>query len=167
MNTTYFLNCAAGNIFNTKTSPALPKTYYIGLSTSAPAINGTGVNEPSTDAGYARVKLSSLGEPVDGVVTNSQAINFNESTASWGTITHFVIYDSARSARCRRRSFRRCARCCRRRRPRPSIRIFIRRTPNASHHRNGPRHDAQGPEGHGHAAHDGPGQGGDLLGHPV
>ena len=86
MNTTYFLNCAAGNIFNTKTSPALPKTYYIGLSTSAPAINGTGVNEPSTDAGYARVKLSSLGEPVDGVVTNSQAINFNESTASWGTI---------------------------------------------------------------------------------
>ena len=80
MNTTYFLNCAAGNIFNTKTSPALPKTYYIGLSTSAPAINGTGVNEPSTDAGYARVKLSSLGEPVDGVVTNSQAINFNEST---------------------------------------------------------------------------------------
>ena len=82
MNTTYFLNCAAGNIFNTKTSPALPKTYYIGLSTSAPA-------------GYARVKLSSLGEPVDGVVTNSQAINFNESTASWGTITHFVIYDSA------------------------------------------------------------------------
>ena len=73
----------------------LPMTYYIGLSTSAPAINGTGVNEPSTDAGYARVKLSSLGEPVDGVVTNSQAINFNESTASWGTITHFVIYDSA------------------------------------------------------------------------
>ena len=56
MNTTYFLNCAAGNIFNTKTSPALPKTYYIGLSTSAPAINGTGVNEPSTAAGYARVK---------------------------------------------------------------------------------------------------------------
>ena len=86
MNTTYFLNCAAGNIFNTKTSPALPKTYYIGLSTSAPAINGTGVNEPSTDAGYARVKLSSLGEPVDGVVTNSQAINFNESTASWATV---------------------------------------------------------------------------------
>lgn len=42
MNTTYFLNCAAGNIFNTKTSPALPKTYYIGLSTSAPAINGSG-----------------------------------------------------------------------------------------------------------------------------
>ena len=78
MNTTYFLNCAAGNIFNTKTSPALPKTYYIGLSTSAPAINGTGVNEPSTDAGYARVKLSSLGGPVDGVVTNRLLTSMNQ-----------------------------------------------------------------------------------------
>lgn len=95
MNTTYFLNCAAGNIFNTKTSPALPTNYYIGLSTSAPAISGSGVTEPSIDAGYARVRLTSLSEPNDGVVTNSQAINFNESTASWGTITHFVIFDSA------------------------------------------------------------------------
>ena len=50
MNTTYFLNCAAGNIFNTKTSPALPKTYYIGLSTSAPAINGTGFLSPHENA---------------------------------------------------------------------------------------------------------------------
>lgn len=95
MNTTYFLNCAAGNIFNTKTSPALPTNYYIGLSTSAPTISGSGVTEPSIDAGYARVRLTSLSEPNDGVVTNSQAINFNESTASWGTITHFVIFDSA------------------------------------------------------------------------
>mgnify|MGYP006962935682 CR=1 FL=1 len=95
MNTTYFLNCAAGNIFNTKTSPALPTNYYIGLSTSAPAISGSGVTEPSADAGYARVRLTSLSEPTDGIVTNSQAINFNESTASWGTITHFVIFDSA------------------------------------------------------------------------
>ena len=94
MNTTYFLNCVAGNVFNTKTSPALPTTYYIGLSTTAPNVNGTGVDEPSTDAGYARVQLTTLSEPLDGVVTNSQAINFNESTASWGTITHFVIYDA-------------------------------------------------------------------------
>lgn len=95
MNTNYFLNCVAGNLFQTKTSPAMPTEYYIGLSTSEPNVSGSGVNEPSTDAGYSRVKLTSLSEPVDGVVTNSLAINFNESTASWGTITHFVIYDSA------------------------------------------------------------------------
>lgn len=95
MNTNYFLNCVSGNLFQTKTSPAMPTEYYIGLSTSEPNGSGANVNEPSTDAGYARVKLTSLSEPVDGVVTNSLAINFNESTASWGTITHFVIYDSA------------------------------------------------------------------------
>lgn len=94
MNTNYFLNCVAGNVFNSLTSPALPTTYYIGLSSSAPNVGGSGVTEPSVDAGYARVRLTSLSEPADGVVTNEQAINFNESTASWGTITHFVIYDS-------------------------------------------------------------------------
>lgn len=94
MNTNYFLNCSAGNLFGTKTDPAIPTAYYIGLSTTAPNVNGTGVDEPSIDAGYARVQLTSLSEPLDGVVTNKQAINFNESTASWGTVTHFVIYDS-------------------------------------------------------------------------
>lgn len=95
MNTTYFLNAVAGNLFQTKTSPALPTQYYIGLSSTAPNIDGTNVGEPNSNAGYARVELTSLGEPTDGVVTNELAINFNESTASWGTITHFVIYDAA------------------------------------------------------------------------
>lgn len=94
MNTNYFLNCVAGNLFHTKTSPAVPTTYYIGLSTAAPSAEGTGVAEPSTSAGYARVELTNLGQPENGVVTNINAINFNESTASWGTVTHFVIYDS-------------------------------------------------------------------------
>lgn len=95
MNTTYFLNCAAGNLFNTKTTPAIPEKYYLGLSVSAPNPDGTGVDEPPTEAGYARVELINLGEPENGVVTNSEAINFAESTASWGTVTHFVIYDTA------------------------------------------------------------------------
>lgn len=94
MNTTYFLNLAAGNIFQTKTTPAIPTKLYVGLSTTAPNINGTGVNEPDASAAYARVELTSLSEPVDGVVTNQYAINFPESTASWGNVTHFVIYDS-------------------------------------------------------------------------
>ena len=94
MNTTYFLNCASGNLFGTKKSPAIPTKYFIGLSTTAPNVSGANVNEPSTSAGYARVELTMLSEPTAGVVTNNQAINFNESTASWGTITHFVIYDS-------------------------------------------------------------------------
>lgn len=58
MNTNYFLNCVAGNVFGTKTDPAIPTTYYIGLSTTTPNTNGSGVDEPSTVAGYARVQLS-------------------------------------------------------------------------------------------------------------
>ena len=94
MNTTYFLNCVAGNVFRSKTNPAIPTNYYIGLSKSAPSIDGTGSDEPPAEAGYARVRLANLSEPTDGVVTNTAAINFDESTANWGTITHFVIYDS-------------------------------------------------------------------------
>lgn len=94
MNTKYFLNLVAGNVFRSKETPAIPTKYYLGLSTSAPDTNGSNVTEPSSSAGYARVELASLGEPADGLVTNQQAINFNESTSGWGTITHFVVYDA-------------------------------------------------------------------------
>lgn len=94
MNTTYFLNCVAGNVFQSKKTPAIPSTYYIGLSTTSPSPSGTGANEPASSTGYARVELTSLSEPNSGVVTNESDINFNESLSSWGTITHFVIYDS-------------------------------------------------------------------------
>lgn len=97
MVTTYFKNLVAGNVFGSKTTPAIPSTYYIGLSTSAPDEDGTGATEPSSSAGYARVAISNLGDPVNGEVSNEQAISFNESTSSWGTITHYVIYDAATS----------------------------------------------------------------------
>ena len=92
MTTTYFLNLAAGNIYRTKETPAIPTEYWIGLSTTAPNLNGTNVSEPVGSAGYARVKLDMLSEP--GVVTNEANIDFNESTASWGTVTHFVVFDA-------------------------------------------------------------------------
>lgn len=94
MNTKYFLNLVAGNVFRSKETPAIPAKYYIGLSKTEPNETGGNVTEPETVAGYARVELNSLGEPVDGLVTNQQAINFNESTNGWGTVTHFVVYDS-------------------------------------------------------------------------
>lgn len=95
MTTTYFLNNIMGNVFGSKTSPSLPTNYYIGLSTSAPTVAGGNVSEPSGSAGYARVRLTGLSEPTNGVITNGSAISFEESTADWGTVTHFVIYDAA------------------------------------------------------------------------
>lgn len=94
MNTTYFLNVAAGNLFRTKETPPIPSEMWIGLSSTAPNINGTNVTEPAASAGYARVKLDMMSEPATGVVTNESNIDFNESTASWGTVTHFVIFDA-------------------------------------------------------------------------
>ena len=94
MNTTHFLDRVAGNLFGTKKSPAIPSNYYIGLSITEPTMSGANVSEPSVSAGYHRVLLNSLSEPLNGVVTNNANINFDESTSSWGTVTHFVIYDS-------------------------------------------------------------------------
>ena len=91
MNTTYFLNLVAGNVFGSKKSPAIPANYYIGVSKTNPA---SSVSEPSGGA-YARMQLTGLGAPSNGVVTNPADISFPESTAVWGTVTHFVIYDAA------------------------------------------------------------------------
>lgn len=94
MNTTYFLNLVAGNVFKTKTSPGIPANYYLGLSSTAPNVNGTGVTEPS-GGGYARVQLTGMSVPTNGEITNSSAISFAKSTADWGVMTHFVIFDAA------------------------------------------------------------------------
>ena len=94
MNTTYFLNQVMGNLFKTKETPALPSEYYIGLSSTAPNISGGNVTEPLSNSGYKRVELENLSAPADGVITNEQAISFDESTANWGTMSHFVIYDA-------------------------------------------------------------------------
>lgn len=94
MTTTYFLNQVMGNLFHTKETPAVPAKYYIGLSSTTPSIDGTGVSEPASSAGYKRVELTVLSEPTSGVINNTAAVSFDESTANWGTMTHFVIYDA-------------------------------------------------------------------------
>lgn len=94
MTTTYFLNQVMGNLFHTKETPAVPAKYYIGLSSTTPSIDGTGVSEPASSAGYKRVELTVLSEPTNGVINNTAAVSFDESTANWGTMTHFVIYDA-------------------------------------------------------------------------
>lgn len=94
MTSTYFLNCIMGNVFQTKLSPGLPSKVYLGLSSSAPDVDGSGATEPLASAGYSRVELNSLDVPMNGVITNKSEISFPESSASWGTVTHFVLYDA-------------------------------------------------------------------------
>ena len=98
MNTITFLNRIMGNLFGTKTTPALPTQYWLGLSSTSPGVDGTGVSEPSGGtSGYARVQLTTLSEPTYGTISNTGAVSFNESTAPWGTMTHYVIYDAPTS----------------------------------------------------------------------
>ena len=92
MNTTDFLNRAAEKLFKSASAPLAD--YYIGLSTTAPTLTGENIHEPPTSAGYTRIKLEYLSEPVNGMIQNTSPIIFEESTADWGIISHFVIFDS-------------------------------------------------------------------------
>ena len=94
MNTTYFLNLIAGNLFKTKTIPAIPEKLFLGLSSTEPNMDGGNVTEPPASAGYSRIVLSGMSEPTDGEVSNLSVIQFNESTSDWGMIPYYVIYDT-------------------------------------------------------------------------
>ena len=94
MTSTYFLNCIMGNVFNTKLNPELPEKVYLGLSSTEPNIDGSGVTEPLASAGYSRIELTTLSEPNNGGISNNSDISFPESSESWGTMTHFVLYDN-------------------------------------------------------------------------
>ena len=70
-------------------------TLYLGVSTSDPTETGGGVSEPVGN-GYARIAT----DPADwerfvNVVDNANELTFAEATGSWGTITHFALYDAA------------------------------------------------------------------------
>jgi len=77
-----------------KTSFTMP-TCYVGLSTADPGEDASGLAEPS-DSGYARVTTS--GSDWDaasgGAIANAAAITFPTATGSWGTITHFALFDA-------------------------------------------------------------------------
>jgi hypothetical protein len=95
LTTTYFLNLIAGNVFKSKTSPGIPTAYYIALSTTTPTVAGGSITEPSGGA-YARVNITSLiSQPSGGEVSNTSVVSFPESTAAWGTVTYYVIFDAA------------------------------------------------------------------------
>jgi hypothetical protein len=73
----------------TYTSPA---TVYAALFTSDPTDAGSGTE--CTGTGYAR-KAITFAAPSNGVTTNSSAAcEFDQATGSWGTITHFGIFDA-------------------------------------------------------------------------
>lgn len=79
-----------------KTEFTMLANLYVALSTADPTDDASGMAEPAAGA-YARVETS----PADwaassgGATSNASIIEFPESTASWGEITHFAIFDAA------------------------------------------------------------------------
>ena len=89
----YFLNLIAGSVMHSP-SMALPTNYFVALSTTIPAQDGTGFTEV-TGGAYARGTMSAGSAPSNGVVSNSADVEFQECTADWGTIKAFGVYDAA------------------------------------------------------------------------
>jgi len=75
-----------------------PPTIYVGLSIADPLDDASGLAEP-TGNGYARVATSASdwNAASGGTIDNANTITFAEATGSWGTITHFALFDAATS----------------------------------------------------------------------
>lgn len=73
-----------------------PPTIYVALSTAAPGDDGSTIAEPSGGS-YARKSTSGSDWAAASAraLSNAAALEFAEATGSWGTITHFALYDAA------------------------------------------------------------------------
>lgn len=73
---------------------AAPSSVYIALSTANPLDDASGLAEPSGN-GYARVQVTAGFTVTGGAAVNAASIEFPAATGSWGTITHFAIFDAS------------------------------------------------------------------------
>lgn len=71
-------------------------TIYVGLSTADPLDTGAGLAEPSGN-GYARVTTAAgdWNASSGGLIDNANSIDFPQATGSWGTVTHFALFDAS------------------------------------------------------------------------
>jgi len=69
----------------------------IGLSTADPGEDGSGMAEPGS-GGYTRVTVANngtnWGAASGGIKSNLTDIIFPEATGSWGTLSHWALYDT-------------------------------------------------------------------------
>lgn len=72
----------------------MPTTVYVGLSTGS--FNDDNSGTELTGNNYAREAIS-FGAAASGTASNDAAVEFNAATGSWGTVSHFGIFDAASS----------------------------------------------------------------------
>lgn len=73
-----------------------PPTIYVGLSTADPLDTAAGLAEPSGN-NYARVSTaaSDWNASSGGALDNANDVTFPTASGSWGTLTHFALFDAA------------------------------------------------------------------------
>jgi hypothetical protein len=89
-----YLENALINATLRNTSYTSPATVYAGLFTSDPTDAGSGTEV--SGGSYAR-KAVTFGAPSNGASVNSAAVEFDQATGDWGTITHFGVFDASSS----------------------------------------------------------------------
>ena len=72
----------------------MPSAVYVGLSTGS--FNDDNSGTELTGNNYAR-KAITFGAASSGTASNNAAVEFNAATGSWGTVSHFGIFDAASS----------------------------------------------------------------------
>lgn len=91
MNSLYWINTIMSTMYSDST-----RVFYVGLSSTQPASDGSGVSEPVGN-GYSRVKVASFTSPVVGRVSNTNDLEFNRSTDIWfndnNKAAYWVLFD--------------------------------------------------------------------------
>lgn len=96
----YLINLVLDHLVGRTASINLGGDAYVGLSTTQPVKDGTGVTEPSGN-GYERAQIGFYGQSETykiggasaGASTSIKTIFFPKAIGAWGTCTHFAIFD--------------------------------------------------------------------------
>lgn len=87
-----YLENALVNATLRNTSYTSPAAVYVALFTTDPTDAGSGTEV--SGGSYAR-QAATFGSPSNGASTTSADISFPQATGSWGTVTHFGVYDAS------------------------------------------------------------------------
>ncbi len=90
--TNYLENKIAEHVFGGSAYTA-PSTLYVALFTSAPSDTGSGTEV--SGGSYTRMAMAFTVS--SDTASNTSNVEFPKATASWGTVTHFAIYDASSS----------------------------------------------------------------------
>lgn len=80
--------------FTGTASTSAPSAVYVGLSTGSLGDDNSGTE--LTGNNYSR-KAVTFASAASGSISSNAAVEFSAATGSWGSVSHFGIYDAASS----------------------------------------------------------------------